>query len=203
MNTMWRKIIVIVFIYVASSVLFLGKVQGKKPFLDSAGFEKISSLQKAPTGWHKTIPEKLKDYFEFIWDEEIAYQGEMSISIKISKDHPEDVKVNYSWYTDARNLEAEKEYELSCWIKGMDLENTAAVYVQCWDKSMSEMISFATTQKDHTIKGTFDWQKVETVFSVPKETYRIRVGAVMVAPDSNGGQVWFDELHIKEITETN
>ena len=203
MNTMRRNIMVPVFICFVSSVLFLGKAQGTEPFFENTGFEIESSLQKTPEGWRKTTPDELKDYFEFIWDDKTAYQGERSISIKVSKDHPEDMKVNYSWYTDARNLEAGKEYELSCWIKGMDLENTAAVYVQFWDKSMSGMIDYATTQIDYTIKGTYDWQKVETVFSVPKGAYRVIVGAVMVGPDSNGGQAWFDELHIKEITETN
>ena len=203
MHTYCRKIMLLEFVLVASSVLFLGELQGKKQFLESTSFEADSSLQKAPAGWQNTIVTKFKDYFEFVWDDETAYKGEMSISIKISKDHPEDTIVCYSWYTDARNLEAGKEYEISCWVKGLDLKESAAVYAHCWDESMSKMISFATTQKEHTIKGTFDWQKVVTVLSVPERTRRIIVGASIAAPGNNGGQVWFDELHIKEVIGTD
>ena len=101
------------------------------------------------------------------------------------------------------NLESGKDYELSCWVKGLDLGEPVWICVQCWDESMPKMINFATTQKDYPIKGTFDWQQVGTVFSVPEGTHKVIVRAGIAVPGNNGGQAWFDELHIKDVTRTD
>ena len=198
MTAFWRNSLCVVIVLVASSVFFLNGVQGEKLFLGSSGFESLSSLQKSPTGWHKTEVPKTKDYVEFIWDNETVYKEQMSVSIKISENHPEDV-IAYNWYTDIQNWETGKLYELSCWVKGESLKGPVWICVQCWDEAMTKLINFASTQKDYPITGTFDWQKVGTVFSVPEKTHKVVVRAGIAAPGNNGGQAWFDELHIREV----
>jgi hypothetical protein len=56
---------------------------------------------------------------------------------------------------------------------------------------------------DYPITGTFDWQKAGTVFTVPENTHEIIVRAGIAAPGNNGAQAWFDELHVKEVSETD
>jgi hypothetical protein len=193
----WK--IVLTILPIVSLILIIGGAAAEKTFLQSTGFESKSSLQKSPAGWDKTIVPKFVDFVDFIWDPDTSYKGENSISIEIHKDHPGDQTVAYNWYADVMNYEPGKEYELSCWVKGKDLKETAWICVQCWDESMSKMLNFATTQKDYELKGTFDWKQVGTVFTVPEGTQTVIVRAGIAAPGNNGGRVWFDELHIKEL----
>ena len=179
--------------------LFAREIQGQDKFLQSSGFESLSPLQKTPIGWYMTVVPEYSNYVDFIWDKESSYKDKMSISIRIHKDHPEDRHVAYNWYTDVRNWEVGKDYELSCWVKGKGLKGTAWICIQCWDESMTEMLNFSTTQKDYLIKGSFDWQQVGTVFSVPKGTHKVVIRAGIAAPMNNAGQAWFDELHIREL----
>ena len=113
---------IILIVLVTFSVLLSGVALGEERFLQSNGFESLSSLQKTPTGWNKTGIQKYKDYVEFIWDKETFYKDQMSISIRILEDHPEDKHVAYNWYTDVLNWELGRYYELSCWVKGLDLK---------------------------------------------------------------------------------
>ena len=198
-----RKGLVLVAVLLASSVLLIDAAHGEEKFIQSSGFESLSSLQKTPAGWNKTEIPKYKDYVEFIWDTEISYKDQMSISIQIHKDHPEDDFIAYNWYTTALNLQPGKEYELSCWVKGRDLHDPIWICVQCWDEPMTKMLNFSTTQKDYPLKGTFDWQQIGTVFSIPEETHKVVVRAGIAAPKNNGGQAWFDELHIRELHGTD
>jgi hypothetical protein len=191
------KSLVLVAVLVASPVLFIGVVRGEEGFIQSSGFESLSSLQKTPAGWNKTVVPKYKDYVEFIWDTETFYKDQMSISIKIHKDHPKDDFIAYNWYTDVLNWEVGKYYELSCWVKGLDLHDPIWICVQCWDEPMTKMLNFSTTQKDYPLIGAFDWKQVGTVFSIPEGTYKVIVRAGIAAPGNNGGQAWFDELYIR------
>ncbi len=195
--------LVLIAVLVVSTALFIGVVHGEEKFIQSCGFESLSSLQKTPAGWNKTEIAKYKDYIEFIWDKETFYKDQMSISIRIREDHPEDDFIAYNWYTDVLNWEVGKYYELSCWVKGLDLHDPIWICVQCWDEPMTKMLNFSTTQKDYPLKGTFDWQQVGTVFSIPEGTYKVIVRAGIAAPKNNGGQAWFDELHIRRVKESD
>ena len=202
MNVFWRKTLSLVIVSVALSAAFGNGVEKEKTFLESSGFESLSLFQKTPLGWRKTVVPKLKDHVEFIWDSEVAYKGKMSVSIRLSEDHPRDI-IAYNWNTDIQNWEAGKHYELSCWVKGQDLKEPVWVCVQCWDEAMSKMINFTTTQRDYPITGTFDWQQIGAVFTVPEKTHKVVVRAGIAAPGNNGAQAWFDELHIREVSETD
>jgi hypothetical protein len=198
-----HKALDLLIVLIASSALLISVVQGKERFLQSSSFESLSPLQKTPTGWYMTVIPEYSDYMDFIWDKETSYKDKMSISIRIHKDHPEDRDIAYNWYTDVQNWEVGKDYELSCWVKGEGLKDTAWICIQCWDESMTEMLNFSTTQKDYFLKGSFDWQQVGTVFIVPKGTYKVIVRAGIAAPKNNGGQVWFDEMHIRELIKSD
>jgi hypothetical protein len=197
------KNLVLVTVVVASTVLFISVVHGEEGFIQSSGFESLSSLQKTPAGWNKTEIFKYRDYVKFIWDKETCYKDQMSISLKILEDHPTEEHIAYNWYTDVLNWEVGQDYELSCWVKGLDLQEPVWICVQCWDETMSKMLNFSTTQKDYPLKGAFDWQQVGTVFSIPIGTHKVVVRAGIAAPGNKGGQAWFDELHIRELKRTD
>ena len=63
------------------------------------------------------------------------------------------------------------------------------------------MLKFSTTQADYPFTGTFEWQEIGTVFTIPKDTYKVVLRAGIAAPGNNGGQAWFDELRIRDVSE--
>ncbi len=167
-------------------------------FLSNGGFEPQSSLQKTPTGWFPTEVPQTRDFVDFIWDNETYYRGKRSVSISIAEDHPDD-EISYNWTKPVENWKVGNSYELSCWVKGRDLKSPVWICVQCWNKSLTEMTGFSTTQRDYPLVGTFDWRQVGTVFTVPDGTCEVRVRAGISAPGNRGGRAWFDELHIKQV----
>lgn len=179
----------------------IGRGEGKDGPLFESGFEMKSSIQKSPAGWSRTIVPRFEEHVEFIWDEEIPHGGERSVSIEIGEDHPAEMTVAYNWYADILNFLPGGEYELTCWIRGRDLEEPAWVCVQCWDETMSKMIGFETTQKDYPLTGTFEWKKAGTVFKVPEGTFKVVIRAGIAAPGNNGGRAWFDDLKIRALPE--
>ena len=180
---------------------FKSGAEARTTYIESSSLEKLSSLQKSPTGWFKTEIPKTKEHIEFIWDEDTSYKDEMSISIKISEEHPEETVIAYNWYTIVHNWEEEHSYEFSCWVKGQGLNKPIWVCVQCWDEDMTKMLKFATTQIDYPLTGTFEWQKIGAVFTIPTDTHKVVLRAGIAAPGNNGGQAWFDEVHIREVSE--
>jgi hypothetical protein len=187
---------------VAGAAAMTQAIPPETVFLESTGFESLSPLQKTPAGWHATEIEHTGKYVDFIWDSTTSYGGRMSVSIRIAEDHPDEV-IAYNWHTTMMNWKPGIPYELSCMVKGAGLRETPWVCVQGWDESMSQMLYFATTQKDHKITGLFDWRRIGTVFTIPEATHRVIIRAGIAAPGDNGGQVWFDELQIQEIEPTD
>jgi hypothetical protein len=194
----WRTTMLAGIIMIATAALLVSGCKKEKTYLDDGGFESYSSLQKTPTGWGCTELPATSDLVDFVWDSDTHYRGKRSISIKIDESHPNE-RIAYNWYATVQNWEVGKHYELSCWVKTQDLKGPAWVCVQCWDESNTEMVNFATTQKDYPITGTSDWQQVGTVFAVPDGTHRVLVRAGIATPDNRGGQVWFDELHVRQV----
>lgn len=190
--------------YGAVLIVFLGLIvsgceRESDSLVDNGGFESLSSIEKTPTGWRYTELPGTRDFVDFIWDEETCFGGDRSVSIKIAQDHPEGEVIAYNWYTSLENWKPTKKYELSARVRTMGLEGPAWICVQCWDESHSEMLNFATTQKDYPVSGTSDWQEVGTVFKVPEGTRDIVVRAGIAAPENNGGQAWFDEVAIRQL----
>jgi len=180
---------------------FIRGAEAQTTYIESSSLEKLSSLQKSPIGWFKTEIPKTIEYVEFIWDEEISYKDKMSISIKISEKHPEENMIAYNWYTNVQNWKEGHKYELSCWVKGRDLNEPIWVCVQCWDEAMSKMLKFSTTQIDYPLTGTFDWQQIGVVFTIPVDTHKVVLRAGIAAPGNNSGQAWFDEVQLREVKE--
>jgi hypothetical protein len=173
----------------------------KTRYLESNNLEKVSSLQKQPAGWHSTDIPKTKEFVDFVWDKKHFYKADRSLSIKISPEHPDEDKIAYNWYTDIHNWQHGRTYEYSCWVKGQDLKEPVWVCVQCWNKGMTKMVKFVTTQKDYPLTGTFEWQKIGAVFMIPNDTDKVVLRAGIAAPGNNGGQAWFDEVYVREVGE--
>lgn len=165
-----------VFTIIILMVAIIDGVEAQTTYIDSSNFEKVSALQKSPTGWTPTEIPKTKDYVDFIWDEETFYKDKMSISIKISKEHPEEEMIAYNWHTDIQDWENGHTYEYSCWVKGEDLKEAIWVCVQCWNEEMTKILKFTTTQHDYPLAGTFDWQQIGAVFTIPKERIKSCLG---------------------------
>jgi len=166
--------------------------------LANGDFEPQTELQRTPTDWYATEVPDTKDFVSFKWDDQVAHTGKRSVSIKIAASHP-DRPIAYNWTKVVPGCHVGKSYELSGWVRTENLPGTAWICVQCWNDARSEMLGFATTQKDHPITGTSDWTQVGTVFTVPAGTGEVRIRAGIATPENNGGQAWFDDLRVHEL----
>ena len=194
---MSRRSLIVIAI-VGATVVATGGCSKPPELLFSDGYEMQSEFQRTPGDWFPTVVPRNKEFVDFEWDDQVAYAGNRSVSIAIDPSHP-DEKIAYNWTKAIDGCEESKSYELSCWIKTENLNGPAWVCIQCWDKTKSEMLGFATTQRDHPITGTKDWTQVGTVFTVPVGTAEVRIRAGIATPDNRGGHVWFDGLQIRQL----
>ena len=187
--------LVIVWIVV---MMLLGGCSKCENLLLGGGFEQQSELQKSPAGWFATEVSHTKEFVTFEWDDEKAHGGERSVSIAIDADHPEE-RICYNWTKPVQGFRVGASYELSGWIRSENLPDAAWIVAQCWDESRSEMVGFATTQKDYPVTGTSDWVQVGTVFTVPEGTAEVIIRAGICTPENRGGRAWFDDLAVREV----
>lgn len=198
---MIKPVLCITLTLVVAVTLSVYATENQTNYLESNGLEKVSSLQKKPAGWKSTEIPKTKEFVEFTWDDEHSYKADRSLKIKISEQHPDEESIAYNWYTDILNWQHGQKYEYSCWVKGQDLKEPVWVCVQCWNKGMTKMLKFVTTQHDYPLTGTFEWKKIGAVFMIPDNTDKVVLRAGIAAPGNNGGQMWFDEVHVREVGE--
>jgi len=173
---------------------------GSKPseLLVGGSFESQSTFQKTPSDWFPTIVPRTKEFVDFEWDDQVAYDGNRSVSIAIDLAHPED-QIAYNWTKTITGYEEGKTYELSGWVKAEKLNGPVWICIQCWDEAKTKMLGFNTTQGDYPITGTTDWTQVGTVFTVPAGTAEVRIRAGIATPDNRGGRAWFDGLSVRPL----
>jgi len=85
-------------------------------------------------------------------------------------------------------LPADKPLRLTFWAKGKDA--TLAVGVVRAMNDTGKMVAFATSQKEHPLKGTFDWTKVDTILTPTGDTTKAAVLLCLAGK----GEVWFDDV---------
>jgi len=170
----------------------------KRDLLIGGGFEQQSELQKSPADWFATEVPETKEFVRFEWDDRIAHTGERSVSIAIDVSHPDNM-IAYNWTKVVPACKVGKAYELSGWVKTENLGEPIWLLAQCWNEARDNMLGFATTQKDYPIKGTSDWTRVGTVFTVPEGTAEVRVRAGVATRENRGGKGWFDDIQIVEV----
>ena len=161
----------------------------------NGGFEIVSEINNEPSGWYPTRVPRTNAYTQFEVDSAISHSDKNSVSIAIASDHPQDT-IHYNWTRVYEEFTVGEQYTISAWIQTDNVTYPPFVVVQCWNAE-SEMIGFATTQKDYPIKGTSDWTFAKTDFSVPEGTSEVRVRIGISAPDNLGGKVWFDDIKIE------
>ena len=179
-------------------VVALGGCSEQSELLVGGGFESRSEFEKTPGDWFPTQLPHTKEFVDFVWDDQVAYEGSRSVSIAIDLSHP-DEKIAYNWTKAIPGCEEGNTYELSGWIRAEDLNGPAWICIQSWDEAKSKMLGFETTQIDHPVTGTMDWTQVGTVFTVPAGTAEVRIRAGIAAPDNSGGRAWFDGLRIRPL----
>ena len=185
-------------VMMACILVSVGGCSEKPPILADGGFEPQTELQRSPTDWYATELPHTKEFVSFEWDAQVVHAGNRSVSIAIAPSHP-DEKIAYNWTKVVGGCREGKTYELSGWIRAKSLSESAWICVQCWNDSKKKMLGFTTTQKDYPVTGTSDWTRVGTRFTVPEGTAEVRIRAGISTPDNRGGQVWFDDLQVREL----
>lgn len=168
--------------------------------LRNGGFEKKSSDDASPHAWSTTRVPHTEDFVAFAWDDRVSHTGTRSVSISIGESHPDD-QIDYNWNQAVTGCNPGESYEVTGWIKAYNLKSTAFIVVQCWDSTFTKMLDIATTQGNHQITGTTDWEKVTATINVPVETGHVMILAGIRAPDNRGGTVWFDDIQITPATD--
>jgi hypothetical protein len=170
--------------------------------LRNGGFEAPASDHGGPDGWSATRVPGTKEFVALDWDDKVSHTGSRSVSIAIHKSHP-DNQIDYNWNQAVLKFEPGKTYDLTAWIKAQDLKSTASIVVQCWDSAFTKMLGFASTQKEYQVIGSTGWVQVKTTISMPDDTGRVMILAVIRAPDNRGGRVWFDDIQITPATDSH
>jgi len=193
-----NKNILIIGAMICLLTMTAGCCRKSNDLLANGGFEPQSDLQKSPVDWYATVLPDTKEFVDFEWDDQVVHTGKRSVSIAIDPAHPAE-RIDYNWTAVVPGYQVGATYEVSGWVKGENLNGATWIVAQCWDERMSEMLEFATTQKDYPLTGTFDWTQVGTVFTVPEGTEEVRIRAGLSSPDCRGGRIWYDDIGVREI----
>lgn len=148
--------------------------------------------------WVPTIMAETRDFVDFPRDDTVSHSGSPSLSIAIHADHPEQ-KIFYNWTRLATGWQVGRTYELTGWVKTEDLGGGASLMAQCWSEGHGEMLKLASTQKRFPLRGTNPWTRIGTTFTVPERTAKVRLRAGMLSLTNRGGQVWLDDIQLKEV----
>ena len=164
--------------------------------LPNGGFEEVYPNRRIPEGWSATCTPTLgHQHVVYASDSSEACSGDRSVSISIKPTHPQR-RISYNLHRTVEGLEIGKSYILSGKVKTCGLSGPPAIVVQCLNSAGDKMLGFASTQSKDSPKGTTDWTRVKTTFTVPEGTERVRVRAGISAPANAGGTVWFDDITI-------
>lgn len=177
------KIILIVFLAASCSSVVRDKLNG--------GFE--NSFDDNPDGWTSNQLPQTAKYARLEVDNSVAHSGRSSISIAISKTHPEG-NATYNWVRRVDGLKP-AVYELSGWIKTERIKNSPFIEVQCWNAE-NEMIGSASTARVSPVTGSQNWKEAKTLFKIPAGTKKILLIAGIGSSQNSGGKVWFDDINI-------
>lgn len=163
--------------------------------LENGNVEPQSPDETSPADWYATQLDQTKDFVHFTWDDQVVHRGSRSISIAIDASHP-DEQVHYNWTKVVPDCQPGHSYKLTGWVKTEDLQTSAWIVVQFWNKANDKMLGIASTEKDCPVTGTSDWTRVTLEFTVPEGTAEVRVRAGMSTPENRGGRVWFDDIRV-------
>jgi len=175
----------------------------------NGGFENTKEEVGTPEGWGATRVPQTADYVSLEVVDSCSYSGDYSAFIEIDSGHPIEIeldpyyvpnKIAYCWSTRTSECRPGRLYVLSGWIKTQDLNSPAFLMVQCLaDSTDFQVLKFVYTSDETPVSGTSDWTRVATVFNVPENTAGVRVMAGISSPKHIGGQVWFDNVEIREL----
>lgn len=162
----------------------------------NGGFENNDYGSEEPDGWFANRLPQTEKYAELKIENETAHSGNESVSIAISKYHPQRQTV-YNWVKKVDGLKVSEIYELEGWIKTREIKNSPFIEVQYWNNRENKLIGRVTTENKYKITGTKNWQLVKTIFEIPKETTKILILARVGSYENKGGKVWFDDIQLK------
>ena len=148
-----------------------------------------------PDGWFANDLPQTKKYAELSIDNSVAHTGDQSILISILNNNPSN-KTVYNWIRRVDGLKNDEIYEMHGWIKTEGIKNSPFIDVQCWNNT--KIVGTASTSQNYSVTGTKNWQRVKTIFSVPKGTTKILIRAGITSYENNGGRVWFDDVQINK-----
>jgi hypothetical protein len=119
------------------ALLLLAGCSRQPGMIVGGDFEPVSEFDGVPDGWSATHNPATADHVTFEWEREVSREGDRSISIAISEDHPE-TPIAYNWTRIVNGWEVGGTYELEGWIKARKLNETAWIVVQCWNLEYEE-----------------------------------------------------------------
>lgn len=118
-----------------------------------------------------------------------AHEGEWAAQLSITQPYVEEPYNNWS-----QNLLGDwsgQEFTVSGWIKTEEA-GEAALWVQCWQRRPARVLYVANTTIASPVRGTGDWQQVETTFTAPENTDFMTVRCVLIGT----GRAWFDAIAV-------
>ena len=157
--------------------------------VQNGDFELGPSRVGGPAMWSGTRAQKYPDDARVAWDDSVARSGKHSVSIEIGEDHPEE-KVLYSWNQYILGYVVGATYRVSAWVRTQNVNESAFLVVQCWDRGMTEVLGVASTEDSSTVVGTSDWTEISATITVPAETGRMSILLGFSAAGKQRPAVW-------------
>ena len=168
--------------------------------VSNGSFEDKDASLNRPMHWHHNA-RNATEYVEMAWDDAIAHSGQFSVSIGFPEDFPKEKdNVAWMWVTTVDGFTVGETYELTAWIKTLELGFTPTILVQFRDAD-DTFLSRAETHEEYPITGTTDWTQVKTTFRIPEKTAHVKLRATLKATQNAGGTVWFDDIAISKVVE--
>ncbi len=161
----------------------------------NGGFENDSGRDN-PDGWFANNLPVTRKYAKLSVDNSTSHSGDKSILISISIHHPKETTI-YNWIRRVDGLKVGEIYEMQGWIRAEKVKSSPFIEVQFWNSS--QIIGTASTAQGYLITGTKNWQRVNTIFSVPNGTSKVLIRAGISSYKNNGGKVWFDDIQIQNV----
>ena len=164
----------------------LGMRAGTENLLANPGFEDLQG--EMPARWELFV-ERQEGAFGRLSDH--AFEGQYSVMLHIPLPYAREPANNWS-----QNVILElggKRLQASASIKVKDATE-AALWVQCWRRRPFHLLHTANTGLKQPVYGTRDWERVEVIFDVPRDTDFLTVRCVL----QGTGTAWFDGIEVIE-----
>ncbi len=149
----------------------------------------MTNITPLPKGWITggSTPEE----YHFLLDRKTFHKEASSCLLKSKIEKPTGFGTLMQDFSANKYLG--KRMKLSAFVKAEKVEGWAGLWMKV-EGAGHDVLGF-DNMKNRAIKGTLDWEKVDIILDVPKDSKIIAFGILL----SGKGSVWIDDVKFEEV----